>query len=76
VHGPAPEQASAVRVTAPGGFSRTAATHDGPASVPGDFYLVEIPRQGTANAVVTWLDGEGTARRAGDRGPGGGDPRR
>ena len=58
VHGPAPEEATAVRVTAPG-FSRTVKTHDGPDDVRGDFYAIEIPRKGIRNALVNWLDQHG-----------------
>jgi hypothetical protein len=64
VYGPSPEEAKAVRVTA-GGFSRTAKTHEGPADVPGNFYVVEIPRKGLRNAVVTWLDAEGHEHQPG-----------
>ena len=62
VHGATPEQASAVRISAPGGFSQTAATHEGPATVAGDFFLVEIPRKGTRGAEITWLDQDGRAQ--------------
>ena len=60
VHGPAPEEATAVRVTAPG-FSRTVKTHEGPDNVRGDFYVIEIPRKGLRNALVNWLDEGGRA---------------
>lgn len=59
VLGPAPERASAVRVTAPGGFSRTATTHEGTDDMEGDFYVIEIPRKGLRNAQITWLDERG-----------------
>ncbi len=59
VYGPVPEEAATVRVTAPGGFSRIAETHDGPGEIPGDFYVVEIPRKGLRNALVNWLDEQG-----------------
>jgi hypothetical protein len=59
VFGPAPERATAVRVTAPGGFQRTALTHEGTADMDGDFYVVEIPRKGLRNVEITWLDERG-----------------
>jgi hypothetical protein len=64
VYGPAPEGATAVRVTAEG-FSRTTRTHEGPADIPGDFYAVEIPRKGLRNALVKWLDTEGHTHEPG-----------
>jgi hypothetical protein len=65
VFGPAPERASAVRVTAPGGFRRTATTHEGTDDMEGDFYVVEIPRRGLVNAEIIWLDEGGRAPHAG-----------
>jgi hypothetical protein len=59
VFGPAPEHASAVRVTAHGGFERIAPTHEGTAGLQRDFYVVEIPRKGLRNAEITWLDERG-----------------
>ena len=56
VFGPAPERASAIRVSAPSGFHLTAPTHDGLDGVDGDFYVLEIPRRGLVNARVSWLD--------------------
>jgi hypothetical protein len=64
VYGPAPEEAKAVRVTAEA-FSRTAKTHDGPADVPGNFYIIETPRKRIRNALVTWLDAEGREHQPG-----------
>jgi hypothetical protein len=65
VFGPAPEQATAVRVTAPGGFQRTARTHEGTTDMDGDFYVIEIPRNGLRNAQITWLDESGHSPGAG-----------
>src|SRR5918999_761107 len=65
VFGPAPEQATAVRVTAPGGFQRTARTHEGTTDMDGDFYVIEIPRNGLRNAQATWLDEKGRSPGAG-----------
>jgi hypothetical protein len=59
VFGPAPERATAVRVTAPGGFHRTATTHEGTSDMDGDFYVIELPRKGLRNAQITWLDEHG-----------------
>jgi hypothetical protein len=59
VFGPAPERATAVRVTAHGGFHQTARTHEGSGGMDGDFYVVEIPRKGLRNAQITWLDEHG-----------------
>lgn len=64
VYGSAPERATAVRVTAEG-FSRTTRTHEGPADVSGDFYVVEVPRKGLRNALVKWLDAEGHVHEPG-----------
>jgi hypothetical protein len=61
VFGPAPEEAVAVRVTGPGGFSLTSETHDGTHDMEGDFYVLEIPRKGLRNAEITWLDEHGRA---------------
>jgi hypothetical protein len=60
VFGPAPDEAAKVRVTAPG-FSRTVPTYDGPSDIAGNSYLIEIPRKGLRNALVTWLDEDGRA---------------
>jgi hypothetical protein len=60
VFGPAPDAAAKVRVTAPG-YSRTVPTYDGPNDIAGNSYLIEIPRKGLRNAVVTWLDEDGRA---------------
>jgi hypothetical protein len=65
VFGPAPERASAVRVSAPGGFRLTAPTHTGPGDMDGDFYAVEIPRRGLVNAEISWLDEHGRAPNPG-----------
>jgi hypothetical protein len=65
VFGPAPERASAVRVSAPDGFRLRAPTHEGHGAMDGDFYVVEIPRQGVVNAQITWLDERGRAAHAG-----------
>ena len=65
VFGPAPERATAVRVSAPGGFRRTAPTHDGGGDMHGDFYVVEIPRRGLVNAEIRWLDAHGRGPHAG-----------
>lgn len=70
VHGPAPEEAAAVRVTAPGGFSQTAKTHEGPTDIRGDFYVIEIPRKGLHDVLVTWLDEDGRAPGPGISVPG------
>lgn len=43
VFGNAPERAEIVRVTAAGGFQRSAKTYEGPAGYDGDFYLLELP---------------------------------
>jgi hypothetical protein len=59
VFGPAPERATAVRVTAGGGFHRTATTREGTDDMEGDFYVIEIPRKGLRNAEITWLDEHG-----------------
>jgi hypothetical protein len=59
VFGPAPERATAVRVTAPNHFQRTAPVHDGTSDMEGDFYVIEIPRHGIRNAEITWLDAQG-----------------
>jgi hypothetical protein len=59
VFGPAPEEATSVRVTAAGSFSETASTYDGPDGIAGNSYVVEIPRKGIHNAVVQWLDDDG-----------------
>jgi hypothetical protein len=59
VFGPAPERATAVQVTAPGGFHRTATTHQGTGDMEGDFYVIELPRTGLRNAEITWLDERG-----------------
>ena len=78
VFGPAPNEAAKVRVTAPGGFSRTVPTYDGPSDIEGNSYLIQIPRKGLRNALVTWLDKDGHAPLPGqyvpstivyDRGP-------
>jgi hypothetical protein len=65
VWGPAPNRAAAVRVTAPGGFRRTAAAFDGSSAMGGGFYVIEIPRQGIVNAEVTWLDERGRSKGSG-----------
>lgn len=58
VFGPAPEEATKVRVTASGGFDRTVPTYDGPSAIEGNSYLIELPRKGLRNALVNWLDEE------------------
>jgi hypothetical protein len=65
VFGPAPERAAAVRLTAPGGFHRTARTHEGSGGMDGDFYVIEIPRKGLRNAQIAWLDERGRAPGSG-----------
>jgi hypothetical protein len=59
VFGPAPERATAVRVTAANGFRRTAPVHEGTRDMEGNFYVLEIPRHGIRNAEITWLDDQG-----------------
>lgn len=43
VFGRAPERAARVELRARGGFRRSVATHEGPAAIAGDFYLLEVP---------------------------------
>jgi hypothetical protein len=64
VYGPAPEEATAVRVTAEG-FSRTTTAYEGPADIPGNFFVIELPRKGLRNALVNWLDAEGRVHEPG-----------
>jgi hypothetical protein len=61
VHGPVPEAAAAVRITAPNGYTQSEATHEGPDEIPSDFYLVEMPLR-VQNAHLTWLDDHGSPR--------------
>lgn len=61
VFGPAPEEAAKVRVTAPGGFDRIVPTYDGPSTIEGNAYLVQLPRKGLRNALVNWVDKAGHA---------------
>jgi hypothetical protein len=65
VFGPVPEQATAVRITAPGGFARSVTElAGGPDDVPGDFYLAEIPR-GLHNVLVYWVTTDGAVMEPG-----------
>ena len=65
VFGPVPEQADAVRLSAPGGFTRTITDfHDGPTDAPGNFYFAEVPR-GVTNVLVEWLNPDGVVERPG-----------
>jgi hypothetical protein len=58
VYGPAPGEAVAVRAAGEGGFRRTAPTHRGRSGLPGDLYVIEIPRR-LDNVTVSWIDSEG-----------------
>jgi hypothetical protein len=58
VYGPAPEEAVAVRAAGEGGFRRTAPTHEGRSGLPGDLYVIEIPRR-LDNVTVSWIDSSG-----------------
>jgi hypothetical protein len=60
VYGRAPEQASAVVLTAKGGVRKGVEPLEGPPGVSGDFYLIAIPPD-LKNGRVNWLDGEGNA---------------
>jgi hypothetical protein len=65
VFGPVPEQAAAVRITAAGGFVRSAAElEDGSDSVRGGFYLAESPRS-LDNVVVRWVTADGEVKEPG-----------
>lgn len=65
VFGPVPEQATAIRISAPGGFARSVTDlADGPDDVPGDFYLAEIPR-GLDNVLVHWVTEDGAVKQPG-----------
>lgn len=60
IHGRAPEDADAVQVTVPGLGATRVDVHDGPADVPGDWYLAAlpgVPKEGTAK--VELLDRSG-----------------
>jgi hypothetical protein len=58
VYGPAPEEAVAVRARGEGGFRRTAPTHPGRSGLPGDLYVMEIPRR-LRNVTISWVDSAG-----------------
>jgi hypothetical protein len=58
VYGPAPAEAVAVRAAGAGGFRRTAATHRGRSGLPGDLYVIEIPRR-LRNVTISWVDSAG-----------------
>lgn len=59
--GRAPEAASAVELTADGGVTIAAEVHEGPADVPGDFWVVAAP-PGLENARLNWIDQHGRQR--------------
>ena len=58
VYGPAPGDTVAVRARGEGGFRRTAPTHEGRSGLPGDLYVLEIPRR-LRNVTVSWIDSSG-----------------
>jgi hypothetical protein len=58
VYGRAPEQAAAVELTADGGVSRRVEPFEGPASVPGDFYLIAVSPD-LKGGRVNWIDRDG-----------------
>lgn len=58
VYGPAPEEAVAVRASGGGGFRRDAPTHPGRSGLPGDLYVMEIPRR-LRNVTIAWIDPAG-----------------
>lgn len=58
VYGRAPEHAAAVVITAAGGVRTRVEPFEGPPSVSGDFYLIEIPPD-LKNGRVNWIDREG-----------------
>lgn len=58
VYGRAPEQASAVVLTAEGGVRERVEPFEGPRSVSGDFYLIGIPPD-LKNGRVNWIDRHG-----------------
>ena len=64
VFGPAPAEAVAVRADGEGGFHRTAPTHEGRSGLPGDLYVLEIPRR-LRNVTVSWVDSAGRVDRPG-----------
>jgi hypothetical protein len=64
VFGPAPAEAVAVRADGEGGFRRTAPTHEGRSGLPGDLYVLEIPRR-LRNVTVSWVDSAGRVDRPG-----------
>jgi hypothetical protein len=55
VFGRAPEEADAVEISADGGMRLKVKTQEGPAGVPGDFWLIATP-PGLMNGRVYWVD--------------------
>jgi hypothetical protein len=61
VYGRAPEEADKVEISADGGLRLAVKTAEGPASVPGDFWLIAMP-PGLKDGRVYWIDEDGGAR--------------
>jgi hypothetical protein len=61
VYGRAPEEADTVEISADRGVRLAVKTQEGPASAPGDFWLIATP-PGLKNGRVYWIDEDGSAR--------------
>jgi hypothetical protein len=60
VYGHTPEDAATVRATSAAGLHESAGTHDGPPDLPGNVYVLEIPRT-ARNVQASWIDEDGQA---------------
>jgi hypothetical protein len=65
IYGRAPERAEFITLTVPNRLRMRSPVHEGPRSMPGDYYLTAVPPGIGKGARINWLDKDG---RPGSRG--------